>query len=386
MQALTRSRRVWCAFVFDPEILDPLPSRATAASSSSATVVVELDAGARRAWRRSDRAATAGRTTRFPRSRANSAWRRSSPTTTTSRRRCARRAVAALPRERGIDYRDPQGPGRFSRRDEVLTPDGKPFSVFTPYRDAWLQTADAASSAPIRSEKYPTALAHRCRRADVPSLRRARLRADQSARSSASCPACGRRHAARRTFAPASTHYRERRDFPGGAAVRPICRCTCASARSRSATLASRARAVAASATATARDLAVRADLARLLFHDPVHHPTSWPTRFQARVRRDLRFRNDPRAFRRLVRGPHRLSAGRCRDAPAQPDRLHAQPAAHGRRLRSWSRTCTSTGAGASAISPASSSTTTSRRTTAAGNGRRRPAAMRSRTSASSIR
>ena len=35
-------------------------------------------------------------------------------------------------------------------------------------------------------------------------------------------------------------------------------------------------------------------------------------------------------AVRGLVRGPHRLPAGRRRDAPDQPDRLHAQPAAHG--------------------------------------------------------
>ena len=32
----------------------------------------------------------------------------------------------------------------------------------------------------------------------------------------------------------------------------------------------------------------------------------------------------------RLVRGPHRLPAGRCRHAPAQYQRLYAQPAAHG--------------------------------------------------------
>ena len=31
-----------------------------------------------------------------------------------------------------------------------------------------------------------------------------------------------------------------------------------------------------------------------------------------------------------LVRGPHRLSAGRRRDGADQPDRLHAQPPAHG--------------------------------------------------------
>ena len=60
------------------------------------------------------------------------------------------------------------------------------------------------------------------------------------------------------------------------------------------------------------------------------------------------------RTVRGLVRGPHRLSAGRRGHAPAQPDRLHAQPPAHGDRLFPDQGPAASTGAGASAISPSS--------------------------------
>ena len=47
----------------------------------------------------------------------------------------------------------------------------------------------------------------------------------------------------------------------------------------------------------------------------------------------DLDFPNDPAAFRRVVRGTDRLSDRRCRDAPDQHDRLHAQPAADDHRV-----------------------------------------------------
>ena len=80
------------------------------------------------------------------------------------------------------------------------------------------------------------------------------------------------------------------------------------------------------------RGLAVRADLARLLPPGAAPPPARGRRRLQARVRpHPLGTRQARRrAVRRLVRRPHRLPAGGRGDAPDQPDRLHAQPAAHG--------------------------------------------------------
>ena len=57
---------------------------------------------------------------------------------------------------------------------------------------------------------------------------------------------------------------------------------------------------------------------------------TSSRTRFKPEYA-DLAFPNDRERVRRVVRGPHRLSDRRRGDAPAQRDRLHAQPPAHDR-------------------------------------------------------
>ena len=85
-------------------------------------------------------------------------------------------------------------------------------------------------------------------------------------------------------------------------------------------------------ARARRRDLALGADLARLLPAGPAPPPHVVGAQLQARVRpRPLRARPPRRrGLRRLVRGPHRLSAGRRGDGADQPDRLDAQPAAHG--------------------------------------------------------
>ena len=82
-------------------------------------------------------------------------------------------------------------------------------------------------------------------------------------------------------------------------------------------------------------DLAVRADLARLLSPDSVA-----PARGRRRSRVQAPLRRAAVAelagpFRGLVRGAHRLSAGRCRDATTEPERLHAQPPAYGGRVLS---------------------------------------------------
>jgi deoxyribodipyrimidine photo-lyase len=58
-------------------------------------------------------------------------------------------------------------------RTELLTQTGKPYAVFTPYKNAWLARADAFYFKPYPVEKYAQALSARppALRRDVPSLR-----------------------------------------------------------------------------------------------------------------------------------------------------------------------------------------------------------------------
>ena len=81
------------------------------------------------------------------------------------------------------------------------------------------------------------------------------------------------------------------------------------------------------------RGVAVGADLARLLPPDPAppsarRRASAFRPEYDAHQVGARQARR--RAVRRLVRRPHRLSAGRRGDGADQPDRLHAQPAAHG--------------------------------------------------------
>ena len=138
-------------FVFDPAILDPLrpPDRRVEFIHAS---VVELDA------RLADRgggllvrhaAAIEGRA---PRGRA----RRAAPSTRTTTTSPPRASATARcrPRSRGRHrVRDLEGPGLFER-DEVLTQAGTPFSVFTPYKRAWLTMLDRFYVAAYSVERH----------------------------------------------------------------------------------------------------------------------------------------------------------------------------------------------------------------------------------------
>lgn len=143
--ALRAARRVWCAFVFDTEILDPLP-RADRRVEFIRDSLVDLDAQLR-ALGASHGVENAGLIVR------------QGP---------ARQVLPALARSLGVQAvfanhddepasleRDAQVRGGLTdggislftgkdhvvfERDEVLTAGGTPFSVFTPYRNAWLRT------------------------------------------------------------------------------------------------------------------------------------------------------------------------------------------------------------------------------------------------------
>ena len=159
--ALTQARRVWCAFVFDRDILDPLPCVDRRVEFIQASLV-ELDTRLREATPvpgggllvRHGRA-----TDELPRLAAQLG---------------VGLVVAAHDDEPATRARDAtvqrmlEADGRILHtvkdhlvfeRSEVLTQAGRPFSVFTPYKNAWLKQLEAGHLAARPLERHLDALA-----------------------------------------------------------------------------------------------------------------------------------------------------------------------------------------------------------------------------------
>jgi deoxyribodipyrimidine photo-lyase len=145
--ALADAQAVWCAFVFDREILDPLPSRADRRVEFIHGSLAELDARLRDHGGGlivlHDRARDA-----IPRLAASLqvdavyASRDYEPAAVARDAAVAR----ALARD-GRTWRDFKDQVVFEK-DEVLTGAGRPFSVFTPYKAAWTKRLGDADLAP----------------------------------------------------------------------------------------------------------------------------------------------------------------------------------------------------------------------------------------------
>ena len=148
--ALGHHERVWCVFVFDREILDPLLATGLTADRRVEFIlraVEELDAVlrtrgggliVRHGFAREEiprLAAELGVT-------AVCANRDYEPAARERDAEVARRLVAD-----GREWRDFKDQVIFER-DEVLTGGGKPYGVFTPYRNAWLKRLTPADLAP----------------------------------------------------------------------------------------------------------------------------------------------------------------------------------------------------------------------------------------------
>ena len=163
--ALRSADRVFCAFVFDTEILDALPDRHDRRVEFIHAAVTELDRGldamARAAGAeggglivchgRADEvipqlARALGVTTVFTN-------RDYEPLAIARDRRVTERLAAD-----GIAHADFKDQVIFER-DEVLTQAGQPFSVFTPYRNAWLRKLDGFYLQAYPVEKYAARLA-----------------------------------------------------------------------------------------------------------------------------------------------------------------------------------------------------------------------------------
>jgi deoxyribodipyrimidine photo-lyase len=168
-RALKAHARVHCAFCFDTEILDPLPSRADRRVEFIHAAVAELDAGLARHG--GGLAVLHGRARteipRLARALGVAAVFANHDYEPAARDRDAEvaRALAAD----GIAFETFKDQAIFER-DEVLTAAGRPFTVFTPYKNAWLKKVDGFYLKAYPVAKYAGRLAPPPRAAAVPSL------------------------------------------------------------------------------------------------------------------------------------------------------------------------------------------------------------------------
>ena len=136
--ALSNAREVYCVFVFDTDILDALPSRHDRRVHFIRESLVELDAAlsARggglivRRGRAADEIPILARELGVSTVYANRDYEPSAKTRDA--------AIAERLRADGIAFHTSKDQTIFDG-DEVLTQAGRPFSVFTPYKNAWLK-------------------------------------------------------------------------------------------------------------------------------------------------------------------------------------------------------------------------------------------------------
>jgi deoxyribodipyrimidine photo-lyase len=144
--ALADAGSVYCAFIFDREILDALPIRRDRRVHFIRESLVELDAALRarggglivRHGRATEEIPALARELGVTAVYANRDYEPD------AKRRDA--AVSATLAESGIAFADFKDQAIFDG-DEVLTQAGKSFSVFTPYKNAWLKRLTAADHA-----------------------------------------------------------------------------------------------------------------------------------------------------------------------------------------------------------------------------------------------
>ena len=209
--ALSRSRRVFCAFVFDTEILDALPSRADRRIEFIHRSLAELDAALGRSGgglivlHARAREAIPALAARLGASAvyANHDYEPQARDRDTA----VERALGAD----GIAFRSFKDQVVFEK-DEVLTGAGTPFSVYTPYKNAWLKKVDDFYLKAYPVEKYLGALAAPPART-LPSLQDIGFEPTNLSELGIPAGMSGAENLFRE-FLPRIGEYRERRDFP----------------------------------------------------------------------------------------------------------------------------------------------------------------------------
>jgi len=168
--ALTRCRRVLCAFVFDREILDPLARNDRRVAFIHASIV-ELDrtlrdAGGALIVRHGVPVHDIPALARECGANAVFANRDYEPSAKARDDAIARTLASA-----GVAFFSFKDQAIFDH-DDVLTGAGKPYTVFTPYKRKWLETLTPDALAPYASEDHLHALTKPAAQADtgIPSL------------------------------------------------------------------------------------------------------------------------------------------------------------------------------------------------------------------------
>lgn len=218
--ALRRFERVHCVFVFDRGILDALSSRRDRRVEFIRESLLELDAGLDRLSREAG-GPGAGLIVRhgWPREEIPRLARELGVAAVLANRDYEPvaiqrdRDVAAALDEAGIGFEDFKDQVVFEQA-EVLTQDGRPFSVFTPYRNAWMRRLQAADLAPWTTAPLAARLAPRSARCGVPELAQIGFRSGTLEGLRLPVGMSGG-HALFEDFAARIGHYHEARDFPG---------------------------------------------------------------------------------------------------------------------------------------------------------------------------
>lgn len=219
-QALRRHERVYCAFVFDTDILDVLPGKQDRRVEFIHASVVELNEALHSMALRSgapggglivrhgpatDRIVQLAKNLGVQEVLVNRDYEPQAMDRDQS--------VAKALRSLGIafsDYKDQV----LLDRDEVLTQQGKPYSVFTPYKRAWLQKLDAFQLKPYPVERYAQRLAVPPAEEQLPSLEE--IGFDRTNLQALKMPTG--MHGAQQLFQdflPRMSAYQQARDFPG---------------------------------------------------------------------------------------------------------------------------------------------------------------------------
>lgn len=146
--ALNSGRPVYCAFVFDRDILDPLPSRADRRVEFILASLGELDAALRARGgglivRHGRAVEEIPRLARELNAAAVYANRDYEPAARARDEAVAQRLAAT-----DIDFAMSKDQVIFER-DELLTASGRPYTVYTPYRNTWCKRLTPADYAPI---------------------------------------------------------------------------------------------------------------------------------------------------------------------------------------------------------------------------------------------
>ena len=171
--ALSSHLRVWCAFVFDSELLDALRQRPGLGASRRVAFILAALAQVDRTLRNHGSALIV-RHGSAPEAIPRLAAELGVTEVVTSRdvepTAIARdAAVAAALEQQGIAWRDCKDQVIFER-SEVMSQAGTPFSVFTPYRNAWLRRLAASDLAAYETGPLLDRLAPVSHPGELPTL------------------------------------------------------------------------------------------------------------------------------------------------------------------------------------------------------------------------